>query len=158
MRHFVFAFLSGFAFSAIAQTPKWDSVAVFHRPKRVLVQINEPGAVSRLQSLMTLLKAEEEILIFSADKSFKIDCDRNDRAAMCILRMLPSDKIEITGRTAIAKFALSDLQLDASAFGSEPFEISFLNSNGDNVKITVIDGILEIIAAKKPSIRFKQPR
>lgn len=125
--------------------PLWDSVAVFHRPERVVIQVNEEGAVSRLQAFMNLAGPAKDFVRFSADESIKVDCGRNSEAASCILRFLPSAQVKIVQREVRAEVTLQELQFDESA----GYAADFLNSNGDYLHLRIESGHLQIHAGKR---------
>ena len=113
-----------------------DSVGVFHSPAKVVVQVNEAGATSRLQRWMDWAggpKSEFELL--SSDQSLRIRCARNAGAATCTFRFLPSERVSTVGRAVHADFTLAELGLpEREAFGAE-FESSqqdrfYFASNG----------------------------
>ncbi|MBX3020580.1 MAG: hypothetical protein KF799_02795 [Bdellovibrionales bacterium] len=123
----------------------WDSVAVFYRPEKVLVQINERGLNSRLQSLMTAWNFDREMKLLSQDESFKIDCARNHEAATCILRFLPSPTVNLQPRQARAELSANELGLSDIS----DMKIDFLNSNGDHFHLVVEAGRISIHASKR---------
>lgn len=144
MKTFCLALL-GFAISAAAAS-KWDSVAVFHRPAKVLIQVNEAGANGRLQNWMTALGAGNQVLLQAQDKSFSMDCARNATAVNCAVKLLPSLNVAIGERSVTARFPVTDLGLAATtAF----YEIGFLNSNGDHLKMKIENGEFLLNAGKR---------
>lgn len=125
----------------------WDSVAVIYRPEKVLVQINERASANfRLDTLMTELGFDKKMIVLSADKSLKLDCERNAEAATCILRFQPSPTVTLEPRKATADVDLSELKLPLAP---TDLGLSFLNSNGDYVNLKVHNGRLQITAAKR---------
>jgi hypothetical protein len=93
---FLFAFLLSPAFAAR------DSVAVFLRPEKSVILINERGADSRLQNLFSALGAGTDLLWESEDQSIRLNCGRNQTAATCTIRLLPSANVSIEAKKVSA--------------------------------------------------------
>ncbi|MGZ3711167.1 MAG: hypothetical protein ACXVBE_05395 [Bdellovibrionota bacterium] len=72
-----------------------DSVAVFHRPEKVAILVNERGRNGRIQQFMNAWGVQDEIFWQSADESFRINCGRTETGATCNFRLLPSAQVEI---------------------------------------------------------------
>ena len=106
----------------------WDSVAVFHRPDKVVVQINEHGANSRLQNWLNQLQAGNDFYYLSSDQSVKLDCGRNESNATCTFRFLPSAKVLI---------GTKDVRTEFNSPLANPAKYEFKNSNGDQFIIAV---------------------
>lgn len=118
----------------------WDAVAVFYKPEKVIVQINESYPAARLEALLTATGSTDSWSFLSDDQSFKAECDRGTLGITCIFRFLPSDTVTVDDKKAqgFIQVALID-----------SIELAFLNSNGDNVQITGDNVGLIFKAAKK---------
>lgn len=91
-----------------------DSVAVFLRPEKSVILINERGADSRLQRLIKAFGPDKELLWESPDKVIRLNCARNDSAATCTIRLLPSINVQIENKRVFARAPIegvSDLDL-----------------------------------------------
>lgn len=137
-------FTLSFAAPSFAQT---DSVAIILRPDKVLIQINEAGSSSRLQSLFDVLQEESEFLFLSDDQSVKLNCARNAEAATCTIRLLPSDFVAIQEKTLDAVVPWEELNVESppSAQGRWMFE----SSREDRLEIQVSSRGLRILGNKK---------
>lgn len=123
-----------------------DSVAVFHRPEKVAVLVNERGEYSRLQSLMTnLAGTDDKIHVINDSDTVVITCGRNTEAASCTFSFLQGKDVLIESRKMSASARLSELGLA----GSEDFETSFESSMQDKFSITVKDGFIFFNSSKK---------
>ncbi|MEA9354567.1 hypothetical protein SHI21_00025 [Bacteriovorax sp. PP10] len=127
--------------SAIAAS---DSVAVFHRPEKVVVLINEAGESGRLHDLMNALGKENSFIAQSADESIKIQCGRITDAASCTFRFFPGTGILISEKSLKARTLLTNLGLE-----SENFEMLFESSREDKFVLKIIDGNINFFASKK---------
>ncbi len=134
-----------FLVSMTSASAAWDSVAVFHRPEKVVVQVNEPAQTSRLSELFASLGADRELRLESKDKSVLLDCGRGASGASCILRFQPSSSVEISARSMTASIPLRDLNVSSS----QPVQIAFDNSNGHHLTIVLTAAELGVVARKK---------
>lgn len=73
-----------------------DSVAVFHRPEKVVVLLNEYGSEGRLHSMMNAWGAEEEL--FWQAEGFYVNCARAKAGVTCTLRILPTGPARIDAK------------------------------------------------------------
>lgn len=130
--------------SAFAQS---DSVAVFHRPEKVIIQINEGyEGTRRLIDLLENLKQEKQFSTSSADENIKISCARgSEEVASCIFKFLPGKNVIITNKKVEATINLSDLKLESV----NNLEIYFESSMKDKFQLKITDGVLSISASKK---------
>lgn len=106
-----FIIIALFGLPAFAAT---DSVAVFLRPEKSVILINERGAQSRLQQLIKAFGPDKELLWESHDKVIRLNCARNDNAATCTIRLLPSINVQIENKRVFARAPIegvSDLDL-----------------------------------------------
>lgn len=122
----------------------WDSVAVFYKPEKVLVLVNESGREGRLKSLMKLFGPENEILKVSEDQSFKMDCGKNATAASCTFRFLRAGDVRLFKRGAEGHAKMSGL------ISEEKDYFVFENSNGDRFWIRVKNDHITFRASKNP--------
>lgn len=70
-----------------------DSVAVFHRPEKVVVLLNEHGAKGRLHAMMDAWGADKEL--FWQTEEFYVNCARGKNGVTCTLRLLPVGQARI---------------------------------------------------------------
>lgn len=138
------AILSLFAFPPQAFAAR-DSVAVFHRPEKVVVLVNEAGRNSRLQNWFDSLGAGAEIYALSADKSININCGRSEIAVSCNFRFLPSATNVFSPRRVDVQTSLRDMQLNPQADS----EVSFESDRQDRFVITIANGQIRFHAEKK---------
>lgn len=143
MKFLVFSLLSVFCIQSQAAR---DSVAVFHRPEKVVVQINEEGSAGRLQRLFEAWGADETLYWESADGSFYIDCGRRVDAATCLIRLLPSEFVQIAQTQSRAIFQMpSDLALG-------DLDISFESSRRQKARLILHKHSIEF-TTEKPRYR-----
>jgi hypothetical protein len=130
--------------SAFAQS---DSVAVFHRPEKVLIQINEGDeGTRRLIDMMENLKQEKQFHVSSKDENLIISCGRGAaEVASCIFKFLPGKNVNIVNKQVDASISLAELKLESVS----NFEIYFESSMKDKFLLKITDGILSISASKK---------
>lgn len=124
-----------------------DSVAVFHRPEKVAVLVNERGEASRLQMLMDNLNAGKDLHVINEADSIMITCGRVINAASCTFSFLKGKGvlIETSPRQLFATADLNDLGVESS----ERFETTFESSMEDYLHILVADGKIHFTASKK---------
>lgn len=121
-----------------------DSVAVFHRPEKVAVLVNERGP-GRLQALMDNLGAGESLHVINNTDTVMITCGRNIEAASCTFSFLEGKDVLIESRKMSALARLEDLEIESS----EAFETSFESSMEDKFAISVNEGVIHFSASKK---------
>lgn len=122
----LFALLVGPVFAAR------DSVAVFHRPEKVVVLINESGAASRLQQLLKAFGPELDLLWENADQSIRFNCGRNEKAATCTIRLLPSASVLVEPKKVAgwaSGVAARDLELSWESSRFNRFTVKIENGN-----------------------------
>lgn len=137
----IFSLLVSLLATAASSHAAADSVAVFHRPDKVVVQVNEAGAVSRLQTMLDAFGADKELLWKSPEGGLYLNCGRNERAATCIFRFTPSKQVGIR-----AKEALFVLPTGSPA---QDFHVIFEGSRGDRFRFVSQAG--QIVAhARRP--------
>ena len=123
-----------------------DSVAVFHRPEKVAVLVNERGEYSRLQALMSnLAGTDDRVHVINDSDTVVITCGRNSEAASCTFSFLQGKDVLIENRKMASTARLAELGLDSS----EDFETSFESSMEDKFFITVRDGSIFFNSSKK---------
>jgi hypothetical protein len=121
-----------------------DSIAVFHRPEKIVILINEVGESGRLHDLMNAFGKENSFVAQSAEDSIKIQCGRVPDAASCTFRFFPGAGIQITEKSVKARTLLANLGLE-----SENFEMFFESSREDKFVLKVIDGNINFFASKR---------
>lgn len=121
-----------------------DSVAVFHRPEKVVILINERGETGRLHDVMSCFYVEDSFVTQNVDESIKIQCKRMTDAVSCSFRFFPATGIQIQDKTLKAQSSLKNLDLE-----SDNFEMSFESSREDRFSLKVLDGNIIFFAAKK---------
>lgn len=144
-------FLLLFAFPSFAS---WDSVAVFHRPDKVIVLINEDATQamesSRLQKFMGLFERAGSVRFLSRSGEIKITCGHDQRTAGCTFRFFPGAQVKVAGKSVEGELAIQELEdLGLNAQKAEGFDISFLNSNGDQFRLYIFGGKIFFLGHKK---------
>jgi hypothetical protein len=124
-----------------------DSLMFIVRKEKALVQINEPGSASRLQTLLASLSTEHSVLLMNADQSIKLDCERGERAATCVIRILPGAQTKLEPATAQAFVKLAELGIPGDRLVADQAH-EFQSSNGDRFTIRVRAGQLELEGQK----------
>lgn len=140
-------FLFNFVLTSLsfAAAPSRDSVAVFHRPEKAIVLVNESGHNSRMQKLMDVLDAQSDLLLLNSDESIKVDCGRSENAVSCTFRFLPSESNRFGERKLDATASLSDLKASAS----QDLEVSFESSQQDRFVVSIVKDSIHFHAEKK---------
>lgn len=129
-----------------SSSPAWDSVAVFHRPKKVIVLINEKGRTSRLQQLMDLIGTGTEAYVRNSSESVRFVCKRNAQAASCTFRFLPDEENIIEPKKVQTTRSLEEMGLTGL---NGRFAIEFLNSNGDFFMLKIEDSKVWLSGSKR---------
>jgi len=131
-----------FAFFLLPAFAVNDSVAVFLRPEKSVILINERGADSRLQNLFSALNADTDLLWESEDKSIRLNCGRNETAATCTIRLLPSQRVSIEARRVLASAELRGIQNPKNA------ELTWESSRFNRFTVKIFNGRIELIGQK----------
>lgn len=119
-----------------------DSVAVFHRPEKVVVLINENGAQSRLQQFMDALSADHRVFWVTRDESIKIDCARNTEKVACNFRFTPSRAVNIQDKSVFAETTAEELN-------KSTFQMAFESSREDRFLLTMTPEGIQFWAGKR---------
>ncbi len=129
----------------------WDSVAVFHRPEKVVVLINEHNSSSknRLKNFISLFENGGSVRFESSDLGIKISCGGDTLAHGCTFRFTPGSNTEIREKGVIAFLPLNEMADFRKDLELKDFEISFLNSNGDEFHLWIENEIVFFSGAKK---------
>lgn len=123
-----------------------DSVAVFYRPEKVVVVVNERGEAARLQSFMNFVDAGLSLQKETSDGSIKISCKRTIEISSCTFSFIPGEIVIIGERFASAQLLLSDLGLESA----EDFSLLFESSMGDQFTLNALSGkTIQFFAKKK---------
>lgn len=144
--------ICGLSVSAFARS--WDSVAVYWRDVKTVVQINEgkanvwPG--SRLHAMMDALGAELEMDFVNKAETVVIRCGRNANAATCTFRFVAGSGVMSEPRRIAAEVSLDELaQAGFRGTAADFAPIDFLNSNGDQFAVEIQDGFLKFRTSKR---------
>lgn len=129
--------------TSIAQAAS-DSVAVFHRPEKVIVLINEQHQ-GRLQSFMDHLDVQTDLDIQSLDGSVILSCGRRPDVASCTFTFYPSDLVRVGNKAADVAVPLTEMSLPE--LGN--FEMSFESSREDKMTLQIQEGVLKVQASKR---------
>lgn len=132
----MFAFLVMSAATAFGAS---DSVAVFQRPEKIVVQINESGSNSRLQKFMNAWGAGEQLFWQTASEDVRINCGRGDYGTTCMFRLIPSEIVRVEDTVASAELPLTEVN-------AGDIEVGFESSRGQKFALTIADRILKIKA------------
>lgn len=138
-------------FTTVVVQASSDSVGVFHRPERVVVLVNEGARSTRLSQMMQTLGLPDRTQLISSDSSVKIECGRNDQAASCTFRFLPSKSVVIGEKFVEAKVFLADLKIEAL----NDFVIEFESAMQDRFVMQVSSGIVHFIASKQGAVNSR---
>lgn len=130
--------LSTLAFSAS------DSVAVFHRPEKVAILINERGRHGRIQQFMNAWGIEHEIFWENAEKNFRINCGRSETGATCNFRLLPGAGVEIKEKESLGK-----ARWDREGAVPADVQFSFESSRENYFQFTSVNGEFTIYTKKR---------
>lgn len=122
-----------------------DSVAVFHRPEKVVILIHDRSPSGRLQTWMDQWGAENELILESTQKDIKIQCGRKPGLASCTFRLHPSASVRIGEKATTASLLFSDF---GSAKALNGFEMSFESSRGHRFEVEISELGLSIHAAR----------
>ncbi|MDG0817798.1 hypothetical protein [Bdellovibrio svalbardensis] len=121
-----------------------DSLGVFFRPEKTIIQITQGGIQSRLQKWLKYVGAKQDAQLLSSDNSFKMECVRDLDTARCQLRLLPSALVQFHNKKIQAHIPLKDLGLSDAG----PIEVPFESANGDRLDLVVSDGTLHLYVSK----------
>lgn len=121
-----------------------DSVAVFHRPEKVVVLINEQYQ-GRLQGFMDHFDVQNDLDVEAIDGSVLVRCGRKVDAASCTLTFYPSKQVRVGNKTLDAAIPLIEMNLPEV----ENFEMSFESSREDKMTLKIQDGVLKVQASKR---------
>lgn len=113
-----------------------DSVAVFHRPEKVVVLLNEYGDQGRLHSMMDAWGAGQEL--FWKTEELYVNCARTKSGVTCTLRLLPVGSARIEGK-------------DSFWEGSGPsgdFSFAFESSRGHRLDFSSVGGRISFHARR----------
>jgi hypothetical protein len=133
---FLFAFLLSPAFAGN------DSVAVFIRPEKSVILINERGTNSRLQNLFSALDAGTDLLWENDDQSIRLNCGRNQTAATCTIRLLPSASVSIEAKKVTA---LAELR---GVHAWKETELTWESSRSNVFTLKILDGRIGLFGRK----------
>lgn len=143
-----FLLLSILSSNAFAQAAHRDSVAVFHRPEKVIVLVNESGRVggkSRLQKMMEALGGQNDVLLYNSDQSIKVNCGRSETAVSCTFRFLPSPTVLFGPRKMDASARLTEMQIPEA----QDMEVSFESAQQDRFVMSIRDSVMSFHGEKK---------
>lgn len=121
-----------------------DSVAVFHRPEKVAILVNEGGRNGRIQQFFNAWGIDHELYWQNSDESFRINCGRNETGATCNFRLLPSPSVEIRAKESLGRARWT-------GEGPIPADVhfSFESSRGNFFEFTSKNGELTIYTRKR---------
>lgn len=117
-----------------------DSVALFLRPEKSVILINERGANSRLQHLIQAFGPEKELLWESEDKNFRFNCARDESKAECTISLLQSGGVLIAKKEVMAAANILRQTTDVS--------LEWASSRENRVTIEIFKGNLRIHGTK----------
>ena len=106
-----------------------DSVAVFHRPEKVVVLLNEYGEKGRLHSMMDAWGAGKEL--FWQTEEFYLNCARASAGVTCTLRLLPLGSARIEAK---------DSYWEGNGPIAADFAVSFESSRGHGLEFSARSG------------------
>ncbi|MBX3018919.1 MAG: hypothetical protein KF767_13615 [Bdellovibrionaceae bacterium] len=154
IRKLMLVVLAMTACGANAFARPWDSVGVYWREAKTVVQINEGNANvwpgSRLHALMDAIGADANWDFVNATETVVIRCGRNTTAATCTFRFVSGVGVSSEPRQITAMVPLTELA--SAGFNAKVAEfapVEFLNSNGDRFAAEISAGELRIRASKR---------
>lgn len=123
-----------------------DSVAVFYRPERVVILINERFEQgNRLNDFLDHIRAGESYDFITTDKTINISCYRGTKGSSCTFKFIPGKDILIENRSVKVSTDLATLNLENTL----PYNLHFRGSMNDKFDLKILeDGKVEIFAAK----------
>lgn len=123
-----------------------DSVAVFYRPEKVIVLINERiQAGVRLQEFMNHFGATDSFMASNDDESIVITCGQSSTSSSCKFIFTPAQDVVIKDRTVTVKTSLRNFNLNNNG----EFKMEFASSMNDKFFFTVsADGDITMTGSK----------
>ena len=122
-----------------APAADWDAVAVFLRPQKAVVLLNERPPLLKLARWIDWLGGGDVRREFvSADGSVRFVCGGPAEERGCTFRIQPGPATALAAKTVTAQIETADLAAAGfapGAAGDEQIDVSFLNSNGDRFRI-----------------------
>ncbi|MBS1970971.1 MAG: hypothetical protein JSU04_11725 [Bdellovibrionales bacterium] len=122
-----------------------DSVAVFHKPNKVVVLVNTRQGDLRLEQFVDMLGGQGSLVAATSDGSIRIKCGVGDTSASCTFGFAPSAHVTIMPKSVKAQISLRDLNLPAS----EDYWTEFESSQGDKFILEIRAGELVLTASKR---------
>lgn len=119
------------AFPVFAE--EYDSMALFHSPKQVIVVVNEQGGM-KLGPLMDAFSNADELNLASKSGDISISCRRAYGAHSCTFKFSPSERVAIE---AHKMFALSDTEDSSNIRVKDPINLGFINSFDDHFTLAI---------------------
>lgn len=129
-------------FSSLSVAAPADSVAVFHRPEKVVILVNEQGSHGRIQRMMNAWRAERDLYWHTEDGALMINCGRNLEAASCTFRLQPGPNVAIGEKEAAGHALITEETV-------EDIHISFTSSRDNFFELTVDKGELSLHTKKR---------
>ena len=145
MNFFKAIVVSAILLTSIQAMAAADSVAIFHKPQKVVVLITELGEGERLQTMMNYFELGQTMMVTNAEGSIKLTCGRKQHSASCTFSFIPGPNSTIENRTLWASATLSELGLTSL----DDIEITFKSSNLDKFTLNVSGDHVTFTAAKK---------
>jgi hypothetical protein len=140
----VFSIFAALQISASAFAAS-DSVAVFHKPNKVVVLVNTRLGDVRLEQFVEMVGGQGSLVTATRDSSIRINCGVNDSAASCTFGFAPSANVIILPKSVKAHASLRDLNLSVS----EDYWTEFESSQGDKFILEIRAGELILTASKR---------
>lgn len=141
---FVFATLMALQISTSAFAAS-DSIAVFHKPNKVVVLVNTRQGDLRLEQFVDMVGGQGSLVAATNDGSIRIKCGVGDASASCTFGFAPSAHVTIMPKSVKAQVSLGDLNLPASEYYWTEFE----SSQGDKFILEIRAGELILTASKR---------
>lgn len=146
MRNLLFL-LATFAFQVHAD---WDALAIFHRPEKVLVRIDEwnpAPANAPLERWMALFPTQVRVTYESTAEGVSMTCTRAPEGRTCTFRFTPGTAVEISPKRIESYIPAA--RLLPLGFTGDPVDVSLLNSNGDRFRIWSDGGNVRLSGSKR---------
>lgn len=122
-----------------------DSVAVFHKPNKVVVLVNTRQGDLRLAQFVDMVGDQDSLAAATSDGSIRIKCGVSDASASCTFGFAPSAHVTILPKSVKAQVRLRDLNLPES----EDYWTEFESSQGDKFILEIRAGELILTASKR---------
>ncbi len=142
IKFFVLAIFSIQLLSTNASASR-DSVAIFHRPNKVVILLNEKNGAPRLHALMKSLGADQNFVYESYDRNLRIKCARNEEESTCTFAVETGGLGTIGNKRVDALIPAIELNIQ------NDYSMHFESSMQDKFRVIINSDGLEFVGTKK---------